>query len=61
MLMQIQLYHHLVDEPVFKGLYGDFDKVEIIITDDVTPDTNGFTIYDKRSILSSLIYLLKGK
>lgn len=57
------LYHHVIDEPVFKGLFGDFSNVEIVEVS-IIPSEIGFTIYDKRSLgnlFTDLILKLKGK
>ncbi|NQU99400.1 MAG: hypothetical protein HQ538_01565 [Parcubacteria group bacterium] len=51
------LYHHLIDEPVFKGLYGDFSNHEIIEIE-IPEDKIGFTIYDKQSFISLILNLL---
>lgn len=52
------LFHHLIDEPVFKGLYGDFSKVEIVELDDIPVSKIGFSIYNKQSITELLSKLL---
>jgi len=57
------LYHHVVDQPVFEGLYGEIGKAEIQ-TVIISPEQIGFTIYDKRSFVNLLLSVLsffKGK
>ena len=57
------LYHHVVSQPVFEGLYGDVSKAQIEEVE-IPPEKVGFTIYNKQSILELLLNLFsffKGK
>lgn len=55
-----QLYHHIIDEPVFKGLYGDFSSVEIVELPQIPEEQIGFTIYNKSSLIGLILNLFKG-
>jgi hypothetical protein len=58
------LYHWIVDEPVFSGLFDGFDKVKLVELDSIADSQIGFTIYDKQSLLSTILGLfnsLKGR
>ncbi len=56
------LYHHIINEPVFQGLYGDFNSnnFEIVDLDDILESEIGFTIYNKESLIMIILNLFKG-
>jgi len=52
-------YHHIIDEPVFKGLYGDFSQVDIEDKVYIGKEEIGFTIMNEQTILQLIINLFK--
>ena len=54
------LFHWLIDQPVFEGLYGSVSQANIQVIN-IPPEKIGFTIYDKRSILSIVMDFFTNK
>ena len=54
-------YHWITDEPVFKGLYGDFDKVQINDLVTIGEDRIGFAVTSQQTLIEIISNLFKGK
>jgi hypothetical protein len=47
-------YHHILDEPTFRDLYGDFSQVKIVKIGEVVPEFIGMPVGQSSSFLQSI-------